>query len=198
MQRMTAHVGAELSLSEWAALPEDEPGELVDAHLVEEEVPDCTHEVVVAFLVATFHPWLWNRRGIVMGSEAKFAVGPRRGRKPDVSVYLTSNRRPPMHGVIPVPPDLVVEVITPTPRDVRRDRVDKVSDYAAFGVRWYWLLDPELRTLEILELGSDGRYVHALGEADSGEALENVPGCPGLVLDLPALWRRLDELGGAP
>src|SRR5262249_30275468 len=33
-----------MTLAEWAAMPEDEPGELVDGLLVEEEVADTPHE----------------------------------------------------------------------------------------------------------------------------------------------------------
>jgi hypothetical protein len=40
-----------LTLAEWGALDEDEPGELVDGVLVEEEVPDYVHELVVAWLI---------------------------------------------------------------------------------------------------------------------------------------------------
>jgi Uma2 family endonuclease len=71
--------------------------------------------------------------------------------------------------------------------------VEKVDDYAAFAIRWYWIVDPELRSLEILELGSDGRYVHALG-ATSG-VVDPVPGCEGLILDLDGLWAEVDQLG---
>jgi Uma2 family endonuclease len=69
---------------------------------------------------------------------------------------------------------------------------EKLVDYAAFGVAWYWLLDPQLRSLEILELDGQGRYLHALG-ASSG-TLEKVPGCEGLRLDLDALWAAIDAL----
>ncbi len=185
-------VATELSLADWYDLPEDEPGELVDGRLVEEEVPSYVHEMLVLFLGAVLRNWVVPLGGFAAGSGAKFAISPRRGRKPDLSVYLPGSRRPPLRGPIEIPPDIAVEVVSPTPRDGRRDRVEKVDDYAAFGVRYYWILDRELRSLEILEIGADGRYTHALGA--TGGVVDGVPGCDGLALDLDALWAEIDRL----
>lgn len=182
----------DLSLDEWFALPENEPGELVDGHLEEEEVPDYLHELLVMLLGRLLGNWTFPQGGLVAGSDAKFAVGSRRGRKPDLSVYLPGSRRPPARGLIRVPPDLAIEIVSATPRDGRRDRIEKMADYAAFGVSWYWLLDPQLRTLEIFELDSQRRYLHVLGA--SAGTLSKIPGCEGLTLDLDALWAAVDQL----
>ena len=182
-----------MSFVEWSALPEDEPGELVEGRLVEEEVPDAIHEIIVVWVTSVLRAWLFPQGGIVLGSEAKFAVSALRGRKPDASAYMPGSRKPPRRGVINTPPDLMVEVISPSPRDARRDRVEKMREYAAFGVRWYWIIDPRNRTFEILELGADGRYVHAHAAADG--VIDPVPGCEGLTLDLDALWSDADRLG---
>jgi Uma2 family endonuclease len=187
-----AHPTPELSLDEWFDLPEDQPGELVEGRLEEEEVPDCLHELLVSLLIQILGPWTTPRGGLVLASGAKFAVGAKRGRKPDLTVYLPASRRPPARGLIRVPPDIAIEVVSPTPRDGRRDRVEKTAEYAAFGVAWYWLLDPQLRSLEILQLDPQGRYVHVLG-ASTG-TLEQIPGCEGLTLDLDALWTVVDSL----
>ena len=91
-----------------------------------------------------------------------------------------------------VPPDIPVEIVSERPRDQRRDRVvEKLDEHAAFGVRRHRLVDPQARTVEILE-PHDGRYLHVLG-ATVGR-VEDVPGCPGLVLDLDALWAPGDEV----
>lgn len=189
-------VAEKLSLDEWGAMPEDEPGELVDGFLVEEEVPSYVHEFLVILLGRIFGDWIIPRGGLVAGSDAKFAVKDDRGRKPDLTVYLPGSRFPSPQGVVTAPPDVAVEIVSSTPRDGRRDRVDKVDDYASFGVRYYWIVDPQLRSLEILELGSDGRYAHALGA--SAGVVEKVPGCEGLTLDLDALWTAIDRLERQP
>jgi Uma2 family endonuclease len=180
-----------MSLEDWAAMPEDEPGELVAGRLVEEEAADAPHEAVVGWVSYRLMAWAEPRGAVVLGSEAKFAVGPAGGRKPDLSVFFTVDRKLPRRGPIRVAPDIMVEVVSPTPRDGRRDRVEKLREYAAFGVRWYWIVDPRLHTLEILKLGDDLHYITLLS-ASEGTVL--VPGCEGLHLDLDALWRRITEI----
>lgn len=182
----------ELTLDEWFALPEDEPGELVEGRLEEEELPDYLHELLVMLLGRHLGNWVFPLGGLVAGSDAKFAVGARQGRKPDLTLYLPGSRRPPARGLIRIPPDIAIEIVSPTPRDGRRDRVEKMADYAAFGIAWYWILDPHLRSLEILQLDPQGRYLHVLG-ASTG-TLSQVPGCDGLTLDLDELWAVVDGL----
>jgi Uma2 family endonuclease len=182
--RMTVH--------EWAAMPEDEPGELCDGVLVEEEVADLTHETAVAWCLVALRVWVVPLGGSAFASEAKYALSNLRGRKPDVSVFFPGCPARPRRGPVPIPPDIAVEIVSPSPADQRRDRIAKLADYAAFGVRFYWLLDPSARTFEILELGIEGRYVHALG-ASEGKLLQ-IPGCAGLTLELDELWREIDQL----
>jgi len=179
-----------MTLEQWADMDEDEPGELVDGVLVEEEVPTNLHELIVSWFLYELMTWTKQHGGHVLGSEHKLGVAARRGRKPDVAVYAPRTKLGLHASLSRVAPLVIVEVISSRARDVRRDRVEKLGDYARFGVRWYWLLDPAARLLEILELGSDGRYTIALQASTERVA---VPGCDGLVLDLADLWREVDD-----
>lgn len=179
-----------MTLEEWASLDEDVSGELVDGYLEEEEMPTWRHEMVVSWLVTRLTLWSEEHGGFVVASEGKIATGGNRGRKPDVQVFLPGRRRPSGRASLALtPPSVAVEVVSPTPRDGRRDRVEKRHEYAAAGIPWYWILDPELRTLEVYGLRPEGHYADALVAA---EGRHPIPGCDGLELDLDAMWARLE------
>ena len=181
-----------MSLEQWARLPEDEGGEIVDGYRVEEEVPENVHELLVAWLIRVLGSWGAGKGAVVLGSGAKFAVSSDRGRMPDVTMFLRGAPRPPARGLNRRPPSVAVEVVSDTPRDARRDRVEKLREYAAFGVRWYWVVDPWLRSFQIHELDAQARYVHVVDA--TGGTIEPVPGCEGLILDLEVLWSEVDAL----
>jgi Uma2 family endonuclease len=180
-----------MTLEAWANLAEDEPGELVDGLVVGEEVATNLHETAVSWVFGALRVWAKLRGYRVFGSEHKLGISASRGRKPDVCMYPAGTRLRASAEVSRTPPIVVVEVVSPSPRDVHRDRVEKLKEYAQFGVAFYWLLDPRTRLVEILELGADGRYTIALS-ASAG--MVAAPGCDGLTLDLDDLWAEVDGL----
>jgi Uma2 family endonuclease len=183
--RMTVH--------EWAAMPEDESGELRDGLLEDEEETDLPHEIAVVWLGTLLRTWVVALGGFAFASNVKYALSNLCGRKPDLSVFFPGRPALPSWGPVMSAPDIAVEIMSPGAADQRRDRIAKLADYAGFGVRLYWLLDPAARLFQILELGPHGRYVHVLG-ASEGKLLQ-IPGCAGLTLDLDELWREIERLG---
>ncbi len=183
----------EMTIEEWADLDEDEPGELVDGRLEEEEMPTFLHETVVSWLLRALGAWVAARGGFAFGSEAKYAVGAKRGRKPDVTVYF-AGRPLPARGasVARTPPSIAAEVISTRPRDARRDRIDKLADYRAFGVDQYWLIEPRLRVIEIIAYEGATRQPTIKLTVSTGK--HEIPGCNGLVLDFDDLWAEVDRL----
>lgn len=183
-----------MSREEWLALDEDESGEWVDGKWVEEEMPDAAHELAVTWLAWVLRQWL-GPRGFVAGSELKVLTAGTRGRKADLVIFLPGTKPPPRTGPVRTPPDIFVEVVSPTPRDERRDRIEKMAEYARFGVRYYWLVDPALSAFEIFELTAEGNYQKLVG-ITSGR-VDAVPGCGGLSIDIDALWAEIARLGDA-
>jgi Uma2 family endonuclease len=68
-------------------------------------------------------------------------------------------------------PDLVAEVLSDTSR--RRDEVTKRKLYARFGVREYWVVDPEIETVRVLHLAEDGYREAAMLSHEAGGVLSS-------------------------
>lgn len=179
-----------MGIEQWARLDEEHGGELASGVLVEQEMPSYIHEATLTWLLELLLGWGRAQGARVVGSGLRYALTEDTGRSPDLSVFLAGTPRPPTRGIVHTPPSIMVEVVSPTPSDARRDRIEKLSEYAAFGVRWYWLIDPQLRSVEVLELDDRGRYVHVVNA--TGGVVHDVPGCPGLKFGVDELWRELD------
>ena len=78
------------------------------------------------------------------------------GREPDV-VFVAKQRRAILKKTfIDGPADLVIEVIGEESRT--RDRLDKYQEYERAGVREYWIVDPENRSVDFYQLDANGKF----------------------------------------
>jgi Uma2 family endonuclease len=66
------------------------------------------------------------------------------------------------------PPDLVVEVLSPSTR--RTDVLVKSELYARFGIAWYLIVDPEIDRVEVFRMA--GRSYELLRVGQSPNELE--------------------------
>ena len=80
-------------------------------------------------------------------------------------------------------PDWVCEVISPATE--RMDRSRKMRIYAREGVAWLWLLDPLIRTLEVLRL--DGARWVLLGTHSEADVVRVEP-FDAIEIELTTLW----------
>lgn len=87
-------------------------------------------------------------------------------------------------------PDLVIEITSPL--TVERDRGVKRDRYAYFGVPHYWLVDPELRQVEVYQPWVDPRNPLLVSADEFSWQL--YPGAPTLTVDVRELFSRIDEL----
>jgi Uma2 family endonuclease len=53
-------------------------------------------------------------------------------------------------------PDWVCEILSPS--TARTDRIIKMPIYAREGIKHIWLVDPDLKTLEVYQLYADGHW----------------------------------------
>jgi len=104
-------------------------------------------------------------------------------RRPDL-IYFQKSR---VHLVGPKaiegPPDLCVEIISPSSETI--DKVDKFEQYEAAGVAHYWIIDPAERTARAWEL-QNGKYI-LVGEG-RGEEIVHFSPFVDLAIPLAKLW----------
>jgi Uma2 family endonuclease len=104
--------------------------------------------------------------------------------EPDLFVVLTTGRARITEKNVQGPPDIVLEVLSPS--TAARDHGLKRKRYEHFGVQEYWLIDPDLNTLEILRLEAGEFRALPLVAAP---AKCSSPLLPGLTLDLGRLLK---------
>jgi Uma2 family endonuclease len=80
-------------------------------------------------------------------------------------------------------PDWVAEVLSPSTRKI--DRTDKLRIYARERVEWVWLVDPLLRTLEVLRRAEVGWSLRGTWRDDE---LVRAEPFDAIELDLSILW----------
>jgi Uma2 family endonuclease len=104
---------------------------------------------------------------------------------PDIVFIAQARRHLIGQKAIEGPPDLVVEILSPGTR--KRDLTTKRALYAEYGVREYWLVDPEARTVTILALVDS--HFEKIPNSEDGMIHSRV--LPGLVVDHSAVFKGL-------
>lgn len=122
-----------------------------------------------------------NRLGHVTSNDAGFVTerDPDTVRGPDVAYWSSAKVSEVPEGYFQVPPDLAVEVVSPS--DTHHRLQEKVRHYMTHGVRMVWLVDPELRIVTVYRSKELGRTLEE-GETISGEDV--LPGFSCRVSDL--------------
>jgi len=176
-----------LTYADYAAIPND--GRRYELHEGEVSVtpaPGTRHQRAVGELLVILHQHVRaGGVGEVFVSPIDCILSDTTIVQPDL-VYLDRSRVTAVsERGIEGPPTLVVEVLSPS--TIQIDRVVKGQIYAKHRVPFYWIVDPERRTVEAFELSGDGYRSAGRLEGDAARAL---PPFPDLALDPATIWPR--------
>jgi Uma2 family endonuclease len=168
---------------ELMALPDDGKYELVDGELIHVSPAGARHGDIVAELLVRVRVFAKQHKlGHVFDGQTGFRLPAGNLRSPDVS-FVEAARLPEgiPAGFLHLPPDLAVEVLSPTDR--AGDLAQKVGEYLGVGVRLVWVIDPEKGTAVAYEPGGTP-YTVRKGDALQGRDV--LPGFTCPLLDLLA------------
>lgn len=153
-----------------AELPETNlPTELWDGELIMSPSPFFLHQEIVDRFHDLLKAWVRPRQlGKTVAAPMDMVLTMHRVTQPDV-MFISNERLGIIKDRIRGAADLVVEVISPGSR--HRDRIEKRDLYEQHGIREYWIIDPEAKTVEVLHL-EQGSY-QLVGRWHPGERAQS-------------------------
>ena len=177
-----SYCGLRMTADEFLQIPDDGYNyELIDGVVQMSPSPEPQHQSVAGEIFRQIGNYLMEHPVGRVWPELDVHLG--RGKdggnlvyRPEV-VFLRNDRLKGMRKKITGGPDLVVEVISQGSRRV--DTKTKRKDYEDFGVKEYWIMDPQREAMLFLRL-EGGRFIEVPphGNAFTSQAV------PGFVLDL--------------
>jgi Uma2 family endonuclease len=158
--------------------------ELIDGELTEMPEMGNVANWVAGELFAELHAWNRKARvGVAMAPETEYCCFPNRPgqvRKPDCSFMCCDpSEFVPIDGKYRVPPDLAIEVLSPT--NTFGDIEDRLEDFFSAGTRIIWVIDPDRRYAMIHHADDSIRKIREAGSLSGEDVL------PGFTLPLAAI-----------
>ena len=150
---MATRIEPLMTIADLDAMPDDEYRyEIIEGELFVSRSPSLTQQSVSGNLFRSIDTYLidnpigriWATPGVIF-SELSGVI-------PDL-VYISHQRRAEIASGDRVTgaPDLVIEIISPGTENERRDRVAKKQLYGKHGVKEYWIVDFENRSIEVYQ-----------------------------------------------
>ena len=146
---------------DYVMLPEDKRYELVEGELFLVPAPNLPHQSILREVLAALHPYVRSRgSGKIFISPCDVVLDPENVVQPDL-LFVSKERESILtYENVQGPPDLVVEILSDSTK--RRDLGIKRKLYAKYGVREYWIINPEDQNVEVLSWTDEGYRTEAV------------------------------------
>ena len=143
------------TLEDYLALPEDQRVELIDGVFYDMAAPTTIHQAIGGFIHKQLLDYVLEHGGPCMPFMSPVDVqldeDDRTVVQPDVLIVCERNRY--RYGRVFGAPDFVAEVLSRSTR--KKDMRLKLAKYMDAGVREYWMIDPEKKSLVVYDLEHD-------------------------------------------
>ncbi len=158
-----------MTVADLDCLPEDgNRYELIEGELFVSTAPGLPHQRVLGRLYSSLDGYLTQNPlgeviitpGVIF-SEHSAVI-------PDL-VYVSRERSQEIiaNNRFVAAPDLLIEIVSPGRENEDRDRIAKRQVYGKYGVKEYWIVDPQQRTVEVYRLkGRALRLTNQLSGSD--------------------------------
>lgn len=146
------------------AMPDGQRAELIDGKIYDMASPSLTHQRILGALFNQIRNYMDDKQGSCEVCLAPFAVFLNRDRynyvEPDISVICDTKKLDERgcNGA----PDWVVEIVSPSSK--RMDYFIKLFKYQSAGVREYWIVDPEKKSVTVYQFEKEIVEQYSFGD----------------------------------
>ncbi|MCL2616903.1 MAG: Uma2 family endonuclease [Defluviitaleaceae bacterium] len=162
--------------NDYVTWDDDVRWELIDGVPYAMAAPTLTHQGISGNLFALLHGFLRGKPCRVYSAPIDVRLNYNNGDntvvQPDIIVVCDPNKRH-ESGCLGAP-DLVIEVLSPS--TARTDRVKKFNKYLEAGVNEYWIVEPDIYSVQV-HLLKDGTYTTRMYEETDTISVSVLPGC---------------------
>jgi len=144
-----------LTYHDYVQLPDDRRYELVEGELILVPAPNLYHQQILGELWTSICTYAKaNHLGKVFLAPCDVVLCEITVLQPDLLFVSREHQGILTDANIQGSPDLVVEILSPSTR--QRDLGIKRNLYAKYGVREFWIVDPDVKAVEVLSLTETG------------------------------------------
>ena len=152
---------------DYLRLGDEKRYEVINGRLEEMPAPGLEHQRIISRIILIMRGFSdEGNLGEVLPAPFDVILSETVVVQPDIVFISNETLKDVKQGRLFGPPDLVVEVVSPS--SYARDRYEKFSLYEKYGVREYWIVLPRERVIEVWCL-KDGKYVLHSVAVGSGE-----------------------------
>jgi Uma2 family endonuclease len=162
--------------ADYLRLPDEGPRyEIYEGLLVRAPAPLTRHQIVSRRLVVAIEAFVARHDlGEVLFAPCDVILSDDTVLQPDLLFVANERRSIIQERGIFGPPDLAVEILSK--RSLKRDTGHKLDLYGRFGIREYWIVDPDADRIEVFLLEGDRLVKNAEHSAGDVRSLAALPG----------------------
>lgn len=172
------------TVKDYMSMPGDKQYQLLDGEMILAPSPSEKHQTIASQIYLALHRHVSREKiGRLWFAPLDVVLSDHDVAQPDI--LFVSNIRSIIitEANIQGPPDLVVEILSPGTAE--HDRGYKQALYGRYGVREYWIVDPEAETIEVLGESAEGLTL--VTSYQSGQTMTS-PLLEGLTVDLQEIF----------
>lgn len=172
--------------ADYLRYPDDERWEIIDGAPYMQSAPSWQHQSISRELLRQFSNYLLHRSCEVFASPFDLRLSDAEVNDEDVTnvyqpdlVVICDKSKLKGTGYFGIP-NLVIEILSHS--TAKADRLLKFNMYEKFGVKEYWIVEPDMKLVSVFILQDDNRYGRTELYTETGDVKVSI--FPDLVIDL--------------